>query len=99
MENEFYLGQVAGSNHFLRHSLLLLSRKCREINPEDRWTIHQVMVFLRHLLLFYDLQKKFWRCGFDMRLGAHELGSSYNGTGGYDARCEGKLFRPQLGSD
>lgn len=86
MENEFYLGQVVGRDHFIRHNLLLLSQKCREVNPEDRWTIPQVLVFLRHLLLFSQLRRQFWKWGFDPRFRAHELGRTYDGKGEYEWR-------------
>jgi hypothetical protein len=31
-----------------------------ELNPEDRWTIEQVIIFLQNLMEFEQLRKQFW---------------------------------------
>ena len=36
---EFYLDHIVEENHFLRHNLSYLSRKCMEPDPDNRLTI------------------------------------------------------------
>jgi len=50
LNNVFYLDNVVESQDFFRHNLKFLSMCCMEINPEDRWTIEQVIIFLKNLM-------------------------------------------------
>lgn len=50
IHNIFYLDGVVEPHDFFRYHLKFLSLKCIEVNPEDRYTIEQVIVFLKNLI-------------------------------------------------
>lgn len=67
-KNEFFLSHIVGESHFLRNHLRFLSEKCTEINPDKRWSLFQVILYLRQVVEFMVMEGRYWQAqGINLR--------------------------------
>lgn len=46
------------------------------INPNDRWTVHQVTIYMTRLLDFYIHREKFWKFGMSDGFSEYNFGEN-----------------------
>lgn len=74
LEKLFELNISTDTNSFLRNNLRLLSSVCKLVNPNERWTVQQVTIYIIRLFKFHTHREKFWKFGMTDSFCVYDFG-------------------------
>lgn len=74
LEKSFELYGSTDTNNFLMNNIRLLSSVCQRVNPNHRWAVQQVTIFIIRLFKLYHNREIFWKFGMTDNLSVFDFG-------------------------